>query len=506
MNDTKLVYDSIVKELKQYTQSELIKDILKYIHNYEQNVPEDDYRLQRPWAVLNLLKLTFLFCTGNKTKKASYPQFIGLLKKCIQLSEFVPNDLDKTSYTQQSIFRSIAYQQFWVQERLSYRDIGRYMYIFSLLPVDSRLNEYFIKQTGVDFSSFFKFSVLIWLWIKTQKRPLYLDLNDISAATPNSKALNIIANYLTIDYKNVKKELLKLRQVKSDRLQAYEQTPFLRYPFIRFDRKIWIVSIKALEHAIKNLPIQIVKQSNDQQMIKQFTSLTEKYTECLLSSLKVNYQPEHYFKSQIPSNQKIVDFIVETSRANIFIEIKTALPSEISHIYAKPKVLINTYSDTVISALIQGFQFARFFLKGFLKKYHIFGKKANYLLIVTLNPLYLGHFDECWHYFLREGAVKKDRDLINIFDFFDINNIFFVTYADLEWLLSASKNPRYKIDKILKKISRKSKRKSDRLFDFGYYLDDIITENINIDLPDKMFSNLYEEIKFDICKRKKGNN
>lgn len=447
-------------------------------------IPERKYTL---WFLLFLLKMTGEHSSFHPYRSPTSVDLDRLHRLCIDLGDFVSPEFDDgTDTTVAKLLRCVYNQQFWFQESLSQRQIGRTLKICSIAQDFSRSGERTSAfETGLPWRTFVHHMLVILAWNHNCSPGSIFLPNEVSIAVTDKEGFNRILQEITIDVSDVRKHIDQNERISNPLLQLSQPTFFFRFPIWRIDNNNYIVSSSVLQKTLWFLPLDYIHQHSDDQTL--LSRSFERYISNILEFHAFSFIRETSIQKDHP-NEKVVDFAINTGEGTILIESKGILVHPIAKTFPKQSTLISTFKDTIIKAIVQGENTARILHgQGFQGPY--------YLYIVTLEELYFGSTPDLLREFIMLGLTTHFPE--HRFERIDPNHIFIISINDFEQLIDESTF--CPLSKITAEMADRQSKKSYN--SFLYHLAQVSGRNNGRTRFHQMITDpLFEEVEEDARK------
>ena len=297
-----------------------------------------------PWNLLLLFKWVILFGDVTKTSpkyQVTEDDFAGLLNDMKSLSSKVflmRTDEDRFLY-----FRALCFQQFWVNRPESiYLGIARQYVLFANLESGHRFQRWFVDRYGLRIDEFIELSLAVYTHFDQTEVRLVDESN--FAPLRDSYGVKAIKQFLDTVSISISdsQEWLRSLEVGSHsdfRSEFHEQSPFLRYPFLRSPDGYICISPHLLFRSLSSLVYDLLREAFPADFSAKFGSMFERYVHNVLKTCLGVLITEDQIQCDLglPERQKYVDFLLVEHNINVFIETKgVALPpKEVAKTVAK---------------------------------------------------------------------------------------------------------------------------------------------------------------------------
>lgn len=471
--DTIVYYEQIRKIISKLDRRNFAKFIIKNIRETER-ISEIHQRRFYLWNLFFLLKMTAKFGSFFPYKKITLNQLLELHDLCIKLNDFLPKELGSENHISASkVLRIIFYQQVWLQNVLNYQDIGRIIKLIEFSEFDPVSS--FDNGLNLSTRKFLKYTYILYIWAITFPQIECLNVEDILPLIEDKEAFELIINYLKRDISEVGLELDKNIPVKSERLEIFEQSALFRFPIWAIDGRHYLLSTKLLERSILHLLIEKLSAISSSQGNDNYLSVGfEKYVGMYLAESKEKFLNEGEIRKRfnLGSGDKVTDFLISNLLGNVCIECKAILAQSLTKVLPKKDVLINSYKDNIVKAIVQGIDTHSYM------KYQFW--KRKYLLIVTLEDLYLGCFKDLLEEFIEDALRKHYPGYESRVSEFGTDNIFIISISNYELLISYSKQEKISLERLLRMLTAYLK-KNKIYSNFIGFFQDFLKERNGID-------------------------
>jgi hypothetical protein len=257
-----------------------------------------------------------------------------------------------------TLFKSMAFQQFWLQRRISAADLGRQIPLFLELKNKETISELFHQASrGLSLHDFFELSFGVVAHFLSNDKPLVLRptyFNPISDQYPPDsipRFLDLVALDRSQAQAFLKAEDSRVRDFDA---RLYERTPLTKRPLLTLSNgTLLCYAPQVLFHGFGNLVYDLLKDHSPSKFSEHFGYAFEEYIKIALKHLSIPFISESELKSTFP-NSLVVDYLVPLHSVNILIEAKAVELSPQARTTPSPTVVLNHLRSSVLKAIKQG--------------------------------------------------------------------------------------------------------------------------------------------------------
>ena len=378
-----------------------------------------EWRGYTPWDILLVIKWTF---ADWKNMKAPDPISINGFNGIVNMvKDYVANSTkiikSKNPYSIEKFMRQTAFQQFWFQEKLGKRELGRTVELFLNLPCKFNLDKALGDKLGLSKEEFIELALLFWgsTTSMNSTKP-YVEIGYFSNVAKAYGGEKLKSFMQVISHDIISAIYMCEEAIEKDFIrQAYEQTLFRYKPFLFVNDKFFLIYKGLVDQYLKFGIYDYCKDEFGSDFTTSFGDTFEKYISDRLDEYHVDYLRERDLKYFGFNSQ--VDYIIRCETGNILIEVKAKEATDYVKEVPLSEALVSGYKDSIIKGVYQ----AQKVLND--NKFESIGlnTEKNFILIVTYKDLYLGHFLTAWNEFIRDGLTKHysnfDVDSVDVDQF-----------------------------------------------------------------------------------------
>ncbi len=439
----------------------------KKFNTIEENIQE--LRWFPPWFLYLLIKWTikygeYLSPDRKPLTEKDFRYLINLIHDYFGVQRG-PNDYGGIYL----FFRTVAFQQFWLQENFTVNRLGRQSKLFSNLPTNHYFKTIFYDQTNIQIDHFLELSFALLAHFLT-KEELFITKKWFSTLE-KSYPPSTIDNYLLImskEREELKKYLDSLPKV-SLAYEFQEQTPLQRYPLLQIRENFYCYSENLLSLSVQNLVYDILRNKDTSKFMEKFGTIFERYVEEGIKNTSLTYYNEDQLKHFLNQKEKIVDFIITEPSINVFIDAKGIELSYLGMVSHLSEVVTDKTRTSAIKGVEQYYSTVNQILT---KDFIDIKGKDNFLIIVTYKDIYLGNGKD----FLDNIAKEKYNLILEKYpncSFLKTDNIYFISIDDFDLLIELLKRKTKNLSEIFRFVVNNDKDYSTKKFLFRQHLNEL---------------------------------
>lgn len=472
---------------RHYPEDIVLACILRLNKKFNSN---EDYvqelRTFPPWFLYLLIKWTikygeYLSPDRKPLKESDFIYLINLVH------EYFGVQRGPTDYGGFYLFfRTLAFQQFWLQENYVINRLGRQAKLFAKVPSNHYFKTVFYQETKIHITEFLELSFALLTHFLTKKdlfitKKWFSTLEDSYPPSTIDKFLAIISK----EWNELKKYFESLPSV-SVGYEFNEQTPLKRYPLLQIRDKFYCYSENLLSQSVQNIVYDIIRNIDVAKFMDKFGLIFERYVEEGITRASLFYKKEDELMSVLNPKEKVVDFIIIEPYSNIFIDAKGVELNYLGMVSHLPEIVTDKTRSSILKGVEQYYSTINQIL---LSKYIDIRNKENYLLIVTYKDLNLGNGKD----FLDNIAKEKYqiiRDKYPDCSFLESKNIYFISIDDYDLLIELLLTKTKTLSEILKYAVESDKRYETKKFIFRQHITKMNNEINNVSYLKEEFDEL----------------
>ncbi|AVV80805.1 hypothetical protein [Leptospira santarosai] len=490
--DTIVYYEQIQKIVSKLDQQNLVKFIIKKIRETERilDISKRHFDL---WNLLFLLKIAVRYGSTFPHMIIKDEHLTELHNLCRSLNNLVPPEIGPpNNISATKVLRLICYQQFWLQYNLIYQDIGRVIKLVEYSDLDPASIIDF--ELNISTRHFLKYMYILFVWAKQFPQTDFFDLDVVSSFIEDKEMFKLIVNSLKENFNEMEAVIEKNSPIESKRLEIFEQSTLFRFPIWEIEGKLYIISTKLLEKSILHFLVEKLSRNSSFETENCLSNGFEKYIEMYLLEGGERYLSEKNvrIKYNLSEGEKVTDFLITTSFGNVYLECKAIIVQPLTKVFPKSDVLIKSYKDSIIKAIVQGID-----TDSYAK---INSEVKRYILIVTLEDTYFGSFYDTYDEFIKDALIKYYAGYESAVASFGFDKIFIISISDYEYIMTYSRQEKKVLVQLLDELSVDLLKKKRYLCFRGFFQDFIKERHgkdylLTIDTLQDATNGLFQEIK-----------
>lgn len=467
-------YRKLKTRIERYCPNDITSWALKHMQIIE-NRPLNENPSLLPWELLTLARLGIIH-GGRKypAKVATENDMRKLLNKVKDTGSITPILKVSGTHKLHKFVRVVAHQQYIYQINFSSWKFGRQIQLFKLLPCRYPISEKFLHYTGLTIEEFFEFSLVFLTLMMNNSLSFPFDPAKIHKSYPKNNIYRFL-DLLSLNWQSAKQELLspEMVKIKDPQLQFFDQSPFLRYPFIKYnDNQYFFISQKVFEQTISNFVYDLLKAKEPNEFAQEFGKLTfEAYLELGLKHTKLPYITEATLRTHFPKNQKVVDYTILEDDCTVLVECKAIEMKPYTKVFPITEVMTREFKSSVIKALEQIYSVANE-----LKiKAELADRKVSpnlFAFVVTYKELFLGPGQLVWDEFLQDELTPHLKQKGIDIGLLPPHRIFYISVECFDDIVNVVSNSEHKLSEILEHASIQNQNPANMKFLLDWFLHD----------------------------------
>lgn len=362
--------------------------------------------------------------------------------------------------------RSIAYQQFIYQHKLSFAHIARQYLYFSYLPENNPIKEIFLENTGITINKFLELLVIFTAYLANRDMHIIKTETFQHIYTKHKKTeIELFLDLFTKSNGEIRSYLSNFNEGKRCSDEFYEPTCYLAHPLIKSGSNYVVIDKQILWRSAENFIYDFMKRLDAQKFMNEFGCIFEKGIEKSIINSRSEYLTEKKIESIIKKGKR-VDFLISEPSSNIFIEAKSvelAYQGKIAHSISA----VEQKSGKIIEAINQAYSLSSN-MELSENKISIKVKPTNYLIVVTYKDFYLGSGKNFY-----DGIAKTAIDsIIQSYTkvHIPIENIYFLTVGEFDLLCEAIRSKKTTFTDAIENAKAADSAPQTRKFNFSLHL------------------------------------
>jgi hypothetical protein len=433
-------YDAVKRvrnRLRTYPATDLVLHLVRRLHGLPLN-DIDVLRRQPPWILLLLLKWAIMYGVESgpgrrAVNDVEVNKLINLMHEVDGASRLPSEHPDF-----QLFLRSVAYQQFWHQERPSRTAFARQAVMFGGLPASHRLRRSFVANQGIDLNDWV--DLLFVLAAAFLGQPRVAVSESFFATLRHRFSRDVISRFLGV----FSQTLPALRRhladhTRHDPTEFRERSPLERYPLLRAGGEYLCFHRPLLLHAVEDNIYDTLRAADAQVFMDDFGSVFEAYVRRGLEFMGQPFMDEAQLRTKYGPG-KVTDFALMSGDGIVVVDAKGVDVGHQGMTAAFSSVLADRTRSSAIKALAQAGDLVQR-----MRCSH--GERRAYLLVVTYKNLYLGNGSD----FVRAvgGELLRRRGFDPDSAPIQPQHVYFASVGEFEHLVSALGHGRVPLDSLL---------------------------------------------------------
>ena len=420
--------------LKKHRSAEIIRECVRRLHEFDRtNIQQ--FRHYPPWFLLILIKWTLVYgdFKPSKPKKLTPQAFARLINLVhnVDGTQRLPSQYGSVFL----FFRSIAYQQFWLQENMASGRLCRQSFLFAHLDPSHSLRSWFQELIGISIEDFIDltFLLLIKFLTSTQTSVNKHWFSTVEQSFPDGAVEHFLSSLSTTPA-GVKKYLQSLEEEKIRTSHEFlERTPLFRFPLLNLNGEYIIYLRYLLHYALQTFVYDTLRRHDPEKFMAKFGPLFEKYVEKGLDHAGTPFVNESTIKSAVGMPSKVVDFFVHADDFNVLIDAKGVEIGHMGMVSHRPDIVTDKAKSSVVRGIVQGVETAKSLSNSKEYGQRDWSREKNFLIVVTFKDLVLGTGRDFYESIAQE---KLDRALDgdSASQIIPLEHMYFVSIDEFDWM------------------------------------------------------------------------
>lgn len=446
---------------------------IKYCIDYNLQKFDDQVEMLRhlPWVVNLCIKWSAI-AIGKKRefKNIDGPGTVRLLQRAYEQLSIIPTGLENIDKGIDFFLRNTLYQQGIYQKLDALNTISRQAFLFSSLEDNSKIKRKFKEITGIDINDHLKLSFVLISLITSQAPVRKIGSETFSVLFPiiPKDTIEKFLNTLSIPYEELA-TFCRKKSNDSPLIEYYSSSPFLEKPFILFKKEYYQIHTQLTSTSIQTFIYDLLRRDDAESFMDSFGGVFENAIKLLLDESKARYISENQLKDFLPQENKVVDFLIQHTDANIFIDAKGVEIHEKGMVTLRPGDISGKIKSSVLKTIEQAHSVNRELLKTNNKDIPF--KKESYILCLTYKNLFLGNGT-----FLNKSyaslEMQKIRDRHSKEYQIPDEHIFCISFEEFEYLISSCKEYNKPVHAVLREAVVRNQTPSSAVFLFAHHIRD----------------------------------
>jgi hypothetical protein len=421
-------YKPIRNKLRRYFPESVLKACIERMNQF--SLKSVDGMMAMPWLWIVLLKWSLIESSReNKShKKITRQELADLQWPLVKLSNHTRLP---TQYQPLELYvRAITYQQNQYQRLVSVNGLARQELIFGESQDNDFFKTEFFAKHGIRLNRFLRISAFL-ISILEIKNKANFNTFDLPVGIFGAAEIDDFLSTISIDIDEIGPTLEKLSPAPRKYTEFFEQTPFLSFPIVKIGSEYWCINRKVLSQCLDYFVYDTLKEAD--KFSDKFGKRFENYVGKIIEMTGVAFRRESELKRELGDGSKLVDFLIHSGDANIFIDAKgvdLAARAKVTHL---SEVLKGAIKSSLLKAIHQGQEVKKNLERINVCEWIIQSPANNYLFVVTYKPLYIGNAGLLDH--LIDGEVSRTISEYPSNTRIPLENIYFFSIDEFESLM-----------------------------------------------------------------------
>lgn len=486
---SKLRMDAIRTEIQGYNPEMFIEFCMQYnLQKFEDNF---DMLRHMPWVVNLCLKWSATVIGKNKKfKTLNKNQALALFQKAFETLSIIPIGLEKKNGAH-FFLRNNLYQQGIYQKIDALNSISRQVFLFSKLENTHKIKTTFLSLTNVSIEDFLKLSYILITHITTSHPVRKINTSTFAILFPiiPEDTIEKFLDSISISYKELP-AFSKLRSNEKPLIEYYSSSPYLEKPLIKKDSEYFQIHAQLTSTSIQTFIYDLLRRTDAEKFMDSFGNVFENSVEKIILESEIPFITEKRLKEELPPNNKVVDFLIPHTDANIFIDAKGVEIHQKGMVTLRPEDIAGKIKSSVLKAIEQSHEVNReIYSNDIITPF----RKDSFIICITYKNLFLGNGS-----FL--ASTFAQDEMKRIYDKFEDNyhiskeNIFCLAFDEFEYLIASCKNANIPPHVVLQFAVEKNKNPSGAAFLFSHHIESYFDRVINSDLVNEMGRQMVQSV------------
>lgn len=459
-------YKPIRNALRKVSPISVMERCVRYLY---EPVPDQMSQIaKQPWCVLLLIRWAFIDEQANHSAPAiTHKRAIELLNWTLALQDKtrLPSDHDHVYL----FMRQIAYQQFLYQTQFAISGLARQKILFAGVQENHYYKTRFRQDTNLEIQAFLELAIMTNAYFSERKKMVIDEsvFGPLNGLYPS----NVVQDFLKCISTPIAKLSEWLRSTDSlgrSVYEYYDPTQFLFRPLVQIGRNFVCLDPSVLQAGLEHFIYDRLRLQDAQGFMTHFGRGFEKYLGTLLLKTGLSIADEEQLLGLLPKGSKVVDFLVADDDTNVFIDAKAVEMATRGRLAYSSEVLRNRV-DALTKAISQAHAVLSALPESGEPATVVRRRSNNFLLVVTLKPLYIGNGQSL------ELGIGREKmaallDPYEIQNRIPVENMYFLTIDQAEVFLQMVCDGDLGMAEGLNKAATADAEPKTRKFDFALHL------------------------------------
>jgi hypothetical protein len=391
--DPYLAFKRVKHQIAKFSSLDIISECVRHLHS-DKRAEIEEFRHYPPWLLLLLIKWAIRFgglCPWppRNLTQHEFNHLVGLMHDfdgAVGVRSLRPD-------TASLILRSMAFEQFWLQQGFSGEGFAREFSFFAHLDKGHPFRSTFLKHTGVNIEDFIELSIGLMPKFFVEKTPMVNEtwFSNIEH-TYGTGTVQHFFRAICKDYGTTKKWLDELEGKRHNlAFELYGQSPLAECPLLKVRDSYICYSPVLLFDRLQYYVYRTLKNDDPSYFMDKFGPIFTEYVGKGVRYLGLPYADEKMLRGCLGADKKLVDFLVADGDTNILIEAKGVELPYLGKVSQDSDIIRDKLGTSIIKGIEQGYSVIRALQESTLNHPIIRPRSKNYLLIVTYEEMHLGN-------------------------------------------------------------------------------------------------------------------
>ncbi len=306
----------------------------------------------RPWHLLDLLHLSLVDGRHSPPwEPVTQDAMIELMNLLRDIDALHPSPQFGHPFGAIKALRQIAFEQFWLQRRISWIDVGRVYAQFGSLDDEHPLARLFFARAGISLRTYLMLAYTLWAFTSAEACPRPFQASAIfrNLDIPTSDCERFF-ELVALPVNSAQVWLVQRQRLQNPLYTLFEPVPFVRRPIITVGGLCFLTSRRMVEHHLRGTQ-QLLAEWDSNLAGREGGKIQERYLHSLLAELGGELATERELKRRGCAGQ-VADFALFGDRSFAVLESKAIEPHLMFRINPSDATAAK-YNDDLVDAFRQ---------------------------------------------------------------------------------------------------------------------------------------------------------